>query len=251
MLYPRIIPCLDVAGGRVVKGVKFQSLKDAGDPVELAMLYEAQGADELALLDISATIEARGTALETVRAIRKELSIPLTVGGGVRTVDDARNLLLAGADKVSINSAALARPELIDELSDLFGSQCIVLAIDARQQDSGSWEPLGSAGSDSSGRCAIEWASEACERGAGEILLTSWDRDGSKSGFDLNLIEAIARHSPVPVIASGGGALPEHFVRALEVGASAVLAASIFHFGVYEVSNLKQAIQELGIEVRI
>ena len=251
MLYPRIIPCLDVSAGRVVKGVNFQSLRDAGDPVELAMLYETQGADELTLLDISATAEARRTALETVRAVRRELSIPLTVGGGVRTVEDVRNLLLAGADKISINSAALARPELIDELSDLFGSQCTVLAIDAKQRDPGSWEPLGSSGSASSGRCAVEWAIEACQRGAGEILLTSWDRDGSKSGFDLKLIEAIAGQISVPVIASGGGALPEHFARALEAGANAVLAASIFHFGDFEVSSLKQALQEEGIEVRI
>ncbi len=249
MLTPRIIPCLDVAAGRVVKGVRFAGLRDAGDPVERAAAYAAQGADELVLLDVSATPEARGHALDTVRAVRAVLPLPLTVGGGVRTADDAASLLEAGADKVAVNTAAVARPTLLIELAARFGSQCTILALDAARSGSG-WEVVVRSGSERTGLDAVQWAAEATDRGAGEILLTSFDRDGTASGYDLELLAAVRAAVPVPIIASGGAATPEHMAAALSAGADAVLAASILHDGTWTVAGLKTALAELGIEVR-
>lgn len=249
MLCVRIIPCLDVSHGRVVKGVKFQGLRDAGDPAELAALYEAQGADELVVLDISATTEARGTQLDTVRRVRAELSIPLTVGGGVRGVENAQNLLEAGADKVSLNTAAVERPELIAEIATRFGSQCAVVAIDARKGDSG-YEVLIRSGKETAGRDAIAWARDVVAHGAGELLLTSWDRDGTRSGYDLDLVAAVAAAVTVPVIASGGAAGADHLFQAIEAGADAVLAASIFHDREYTVGDVKAVLRERGVEIR-
>ena len=249
MLAVRVIPCLDVSHGRVVKGVKFQGLRDAGDPAELGALYEAQGADELVLLDVSATTEARGTQLDTVRRVRAELSIPLTVGGGVRGVRNAQDLLEAGADKVSLNTAAVERPELIAEIATRFGSQCAVVAIDAREQGDG-FEVLIRSGKESAGRDAIAWAREAVMRGAGELLLTSWDRDGTRSGYELELIGAVAAAVNVPVIASGGAAGAEHLYQAIAAGADAVLAASIFHDREYTVGDVKRELKARGVEIR-
>lgn len=249
MLCVRIIPCLDVSHGRVVKGVKFQGLRDAGDPAELGALYEAQGADELVVLDVSATTEARGTQLDTVRRVRAELSVPLTVGGGVRGVENAQSLLEAGADKVSLNTAAVERPELIAEIATRFGSQCAVVAIDARKAGDG-FEVLIRSGKESAGRDAIAWARDVVARGAGELLLTSWDRDGTRSGYDLELVGAVARAVTVPVIASGGAAGADHLYQAIDAGADAVLAASIFHDREYTIGEVKRQLKARGVEIR-
>jgi cyclase len=251
MLTRRVIPCLDVKDGRVVKGVRFQGLRDAGDPAERALAYELQGADELVLLDVSATPEGRGNALETVRRVRAVLSIPLTVGGGVKTLDDARALLEAGADKVSVNTAAVVTPALLDALAREFGSQCTVLAIDAaRTADGLAAEVVIRSGRERTGREVVGWAREAVARGVGELLLTSWDRDGTRSGYDLELLSSVATQVPVPVIASGGAAHAGHLAEALEHHASAVLAASIFHDGDLTVADVKAVLRGRGFEVR-
>ena len=249
MLLPRIIPCLDVDGGRVVKGIRFQGLRDAGDPVERAAVYADQGADELVVLDVSATPLGRGNALDVVRGVRSVLPLPLTVGGGVRRLADAEALLEAGADKVSVNTAAVAQPELLDELASRFGCQCTVLALDAARRNDG-WEVVIRSGRDRTGTDAVGWAAEAVERGAGEILLTSWDRDGTGIGYDTELLRAIRRVVPVPIIASGGAAGPQHMVEALAAGADALLAATIFHDGHTTVDSLKRRLEDLGVEVR-
>jgi imidazoleglycerol phosphate synthase cyclase subunit len=251
MLAVRIIPCLDVRGGRVVKGVRFQGLRDAGDPAELARAYEAQGADEIVVLDVSATPEGRGTQLETVARVRAVLSIPLTVGGGVRAAEDAGALLEAGADKVSVNTAAVDDPAVLTRIARRYGSQCAILALDAAARPDGGWEVVVRSGTVRTGMDAIAWAREAQERGAGEILLTSWDRDGTRSGYDLALLTAVSEAVHVPVIASGGAAGPEHLVEAVRAGADAVLAASIFHDGDYLVSDVKRALALEGLEVRL
>ena len=250
MLAVRIIPCLDVRDGRVVKGVKFQGLTDAGDPVERAAAYEADGADELVLLDVSATPEGRSTALETVGAVRRQLSIPLTVGGGVKRVEHAQALLEAGADKVGVNTAAVERPELLTELANRFGCQCTVLALDAARREQGGFEVVVLSGRKRTGIDALQWADQAVEAGAGEILLTSWDRDGTRRGYDLEMLAAMSERVSVPVIASGGASSPEHLLEAIQAGASAVLAASIFHYGEYTVDGLKDFLAENGVEVR-
>jgi imidazole glycerol-phosphate synthase subunit HisF len=249
MLTARIIPCLDVSHGRVVKGVRFQGLRDAGDPAERAALYERQGADEIVILDVSATPEGRGNQVETVQRVRARLGIPLTVGGGIRTIDDARALLEAGADKVSVNTAAVHRPELLTEVALRFGRQCTVLAIDAARRD-GGFEVLIKGGREGTGIDAVVWAHHGAERGAGEILLTSWDRDGTRAGYDLELTRAIATAVRVPVIASGGAAGPEHLKEAFDAGADAVLAASIFHDDELTVADVKRALGALGVPVR-
>ena len=252
MLTARVIPCLDVDGGRVVKGVRFQGLRDAGDPVELCAAYETQGADELVMLDVSATPEGRSNAHRTVAAVREALGVPLTVGGGVRRLRDAGDLLEAGADKVAANTAAVARPELLTEIAGRFGSQCAVVAIDAARRGAGDgWEAVTLSGRNRTGIDAVGWAREAAERGAGEVLLTSWDRDGARSGYDTALIAEVARAARVPVVASGGAAAPEHLVAALEAGADAVLAASIFHDGDYTVGDVKRAMARAGIPTRL
>ncbi len=249
MLARRVIPCLDVSHGRVVKGVRFQDLRDAGDPAERARCYEDQGADEIVILDVSATPEGRGHQLETVRRVREVLALPLTVGGGIRSVEDARALLEAGADKVSVNTAAVARPELIADISARFGRQCCVVAIDARRRGDG-FEVLVRGGRDGTGRDAVAWAAEAERLGAGEILLTSWDRDGTREGYDLALIRAVAQAVSLPIIASGGADRPRHLADALEAGADAVLAASIFHDGDLTVQEVKRELRSLGVRVR-
>lgn len=249
MLLPRVIPCLDVSGGRVVKGIQFQGLRDAGDPVERAAAYARQEADELVLLDVSATPEDRGNALDVVRAVRRVLPLPLTVGGGVRAASDAETLLEAGADKVAVNTAAVIRPDLLDEMATTFGCQCTILALDAARTG-GSWDTVIRSGRERTGRDAVEWAREATERGAGEILLTSWDRDGTGDGYDLKLIAAVRSVVSVPIIASGGAAGPAHMAEALEAGADAVLAASILHDGHTTVGDLKRELGALGVEVR-
>lgn len=247
----RVVPCLDVRDGRIVKGVRFQGLRDAGDPVERAALYAAQGADELVMLDVSATPEGRRTAADTVAAVRAVLDIPLTVGGGVRAVADAGRLLGAGADKVGVNSAAVARPALLTELAEQFGRQCVVLALDAaRRADGEGWEVVVRSGRDRTGLDAVAWARDAVARGAGEILLTSWDRDGTGVGYDLELLDAITEAVSVPVIASGGASTPAHLASALHAGADAALAASIFHDGVYTVGAVKDALAQDGVPVR-
>jgi cyclase len=250
MLTARIIPCLDVSHGRVVKGIRFQGLRDAGDPAERAALYERQGADEIVILDVSATPEERGNQVETVQRVRARLGIPLTVGGGIRTIDDARALLEAGADKVSINTAAVHRPELLSEIAERFGRQCTVLAIDAARREADGFEVLIKGGREGTGIDAIEWAREGIGRGAGEILLTSWDRDGTRAGYDLELTRAVAAAVRVPVIASGGAATPAHLKEAFDAGADAVLAASIFHDDVMTVGDIKRALAALGVHVR-
>ncbi len=250
MLAARVIPCLDIKDGRVVKGVRFQQLRDAGDPVENAAAYEEQGADEIILLDVSATPEGRGNAVETVRAVRSVLSIPLTVGGGVRRESDAGRLLDAGADKVGINTAAVSRPDLITEIAQRFGSQCTVLAVDAAMRSTGSWEVVVQSGSDRTGLDVVEWCRKATALGAGEILLTSWDRDGTRDGYDVELVAAVADAVTVPVIASGGAARSEHLVAALRAGASAALVASILHDGDTTVADLKLGLSRAGIMVR-
>jgi cyclase len=250
MLTVRIIPCLDVKDGRVVKGVNFVDLRDAGDPVEQARVYDAAGADELTFLDITASADNRDTILDVVARTAACVFMPLTVGGGVRSVDDIRKLLLAGADKASINSAAVARPELINEAARKFGSQCIVVAIDAKRVAPGRWEVFTHGGRRGTGRDAVAWAREAAERGAGEILLTSMDRDGTGEGFDLELTRTIAAAVSVPVIASGGVGRLEHFVDGARAGATGLLAASVFHFGTFTVAEAKAALAAAGLPVR-
>jgi cyclase len=246
----RVIPCLDVDAGRVVKGVRFVGLRDAGDPVELAARYDAEGADEVVFLDITASSDDRATMVDVVRRTADQVFIPLTVGGGVREVDDARDLLRAGADKVGVNSAAVARSDLVTELATEFGSQCVVVAIDARQAAAG-WEVYTHGGRKPTGLDAVSWAAEVAALGAGEILLTSMDRDGTRDGFDLRLTRAVVDAVPVPVIASGGVGDLHHLVEgAVEGGADAVLAASIFHFGEHTVAEAKAALAAAGIPVR-
>ena len=250
MLAKRIIPCLDVTNGRVVKGVNFVNLRDAGDPVELADRYNGEGADELVFLDITASSDARDTMADVVARTARKVFIPLAVGGGIRSVADARRILLAGADKVSVNTAAVRRPELISELSGEFGAQAVVLAIDARRHGA-SWHVYTRGGRDDEGLDAIAWAQRGEELGAGEILLTSMDTDGVQEGFDCALTKAVSQATHVPVIASGGAGKPEHFVRVLTDGcADAALAASIFHYGTYTVTQLKQELAKRGIPVR-
>ena len=251
MLAKRIIPCLDIKDGRVVKGVNFVNLRDAGDPVEQARLYNEQGADELVFLDISATHEGRRTTLDLVGRVADTVFMPLTVGGGIRTVDDIHDLLLAGADKVSLNSAAVKRPELLTEGAERFGAQCIVLAIDARRRDSG-WEVYVNGGRIPTGIDAVEWAARGVELGAGEILLTSMDADGTLAGYDLELTRTVAEAVSVPVIASGGAGTSSHFGEVLTKGrADAALAASLFHDGKLMIAELKKELQARGVPVRI
>ncbi|MFM2129486.1 MAG: cyclase [Pseudomonadota bacterium] len=252
MLKVRIIPCLDVKDGRVVKGVNFVDLRDAGDPVEQARVYDAAGADELCFLDITASSENRDTLYDVVRGTAEQCFMPLTVGGGVRTVEDIRKLLLAGADKVSINTAAVARPEFVREGAEKFGSQCIVVAIDAKAVAPGKWEIFTHGGRRATGLDAVEWAKRMVSLGAGEILLTSMDRDGTKAGFDCALTRAVADSVSVPVIASGGVGTLDHLVAGVRDGhASAVLAASIFHFGTYSVGEAKAHMAAAGLPVRL
>ena len=253
MLAKRVIPCLDVKDGRVVKGVRFVDLRDAGDPVEAALAYDRQGADELVFLDITASHEARAIMLDVVRRTAEGISMPLTVGGGVRSIDDVRGLLRAGADKVSLNTAALARPDLVREAAERFGSQCVVVAIDARRERAGTrrWGVYTHGGRRPAGRDAVEWGREVVKLGAGEILLTSMDRDGTKDGYDLELTRAVSEAVPVPVIASGGAGSLEHLYEGLVEGcADAVLAASIFHFGTHTLAEAKAYLRERGVEVR-
>lgn len=248
----RIVPCLDVRDGRVVKGVRFQGLRDAGDPATQAAAYAAQGADELVVLDVSATPEGRATAADTVAAVRAVLDVPLTVGGGIRQVADAERLLAAGADKIAVNSAAVQRPALLTELSQRFGAQCVVLALDAARtaQDTG-WEVVVQSGKVRTGIDAVDWARQAVQAGVGEILLTSWDRDGTGLGYDLDLLSAVSSAVSVPVVASGGAAGPEHLHQALQAGADAVLAASIFHDGVTTVGRVKAELAAQGDAMRL
>ncbi len=266
MLAKRIIPCLDVTGGRVVKGVNFVALRDAGDPVEIAARYNDQGADELTFLDITATSDGRDLILHIIEAVASQVFIPLTVGGGVRTVDDVRRLLNAGADKTSFNSAAIANPQVIDDASAKYGAQCIVVAIDAKRRGDADrqrsapggsvagpgWDVYSHGGRHNTGRDAVAWAREMVARGAGEILLTSMDRDGTRAGFDLELTRAVSDAVEVPVIASGGVGTLEHLADGIQIGgADAVLAASIFHYGEFTVRQAKQCMQARGIPVRI
>jgi len=251
MLVKRIIPCLDVTAGRVVKGIHFVNLRDAGDPVELAERYNEQGADELVFLDITASSDNRDTMVDVVARTARKVFIPLTVGGGIRSVEDARAVLLAGADKVSVNTAAVARPELIAELSREFGSQAVVLAIDAKRTAPGAWTVYVRGGRDDTGIDALEWAARGEALGAGEILLTSMDTDGVQTGFDCELTRTISRATRIPIIASGGAGRPEHFASVLTDGeADAALAASIFHYGTYTVGDLKDYLAQRGIPVR-
>ncbi|MET9495273.1 imidazole glycerol phosphate synthase subunit HisF [Streptomyces sp. NPDC006552] len=246
----RVIPCLDVDNGRVVKGVNFQNLRDAGDPVEMAKVYDAEGADELTFLDITASSGDRETTYDVVRRTAEQVFIPLTVGGGVRTADDVDKLLRAGADKVGVNTAAIARPELIREIAERFGRQVLVLSVDARRTASGSFEVTTHGGRRSAGLDAVEWAHRAAELGAGEILLNSMDADGTKDGYDLEMIEAVRRHVSVPVIASGGAGALGHFAPAVAAGADAVLAASVFHFGDLRIGEVKGGLRAAGYPVR-
>ncbi len=254
MLALRVIPCLDVKDGRVVKGVNFVSLRDAGDPVEQARLYGREGADELAFLDIAASHENRDTILDVVSRTAAELFIPLTVGGGVRSIEDVRRLLLAGADKASINSAAVAEPELVSRAAEFFGSQCIVVAVDARRTTPpgapGRWEVFTHGGRRPTGLDAVEWARRMARAGAGEILLTSMDRDGTKSGFDTELLRAVRAATGVPIIASGGVGAAEHFVEGARAGATGLLAASVFHYGEMRIADAKAALAAAGMPVR-
>jgi cyclase len=252
MHYKRVIPCLDVDAGRVVKGTEFVNLRDAGDPVELAAHYDAEGADEVVFLDITATHEKRDTIVELARRSADELFVPFTIGGGIRGVGDAQAVLDAGADKVSVNSAAVARPQLIDELANVLGAQCVVLAIDAkRRADGDGWEVYVAGGRTATGRDVVEWAREGVERGAGETLLTSMDRDGTEDGYDLELTHAVSQAVSVPVIASGGAGELDHLVAALQAGADAALCASIFHYGQFTVREAKEHLARAGISVRI
>jgi imidazole glycerol-phosphate synthase subunit HisF len=248
----RVIPCLDVDAGRVVKGINFQSLRDAGDPVELARVYDAEGADELTFLDISASADGRATTMEIVSRVAEEVFIPLTVGGGVRSVEDVDRLLRAGADKVGVNTAAIARPELVAEIADRFGNQVLVLSVDARRavDTASGFEVTTHGGRRSAGIDAVEWAARAASLGAGEILLNSMDADGTRDGFDLEMIAAVRAEVSVPVIASGGAGATTHFAPAVAAGADAVLAASVFHFGTLRVGEVKAALAEAGHPVR-
>jgi len=249
--YQRVIPCLDVDAGRVVKGTNFVDIRDAGDPVQLAERYDAAGADELVFLDITATHERRDTLVDLARRTADNVFVPFTIGGGIRSVQDAQAVLDAGADKVSVNSAAVARPELLDDLAEVFGAQCVVLAIDAKARPDGAgWEVYVAGGRTPTGRDAVAWAREGTQRGAGEILLTSMDRDGTNAGYDLALTRAVADATGVPVIASGGAGELDHLVEALRAGADAVLCASIFHYGRYTVGDAKERLAAAGVPVR-
>ncbi len=250
MLAPRLIPCLDIKDGRVVKGIRFQNLRDAGDPVEQASVYQDQGADEIVILDVSATPEGRGHAVETTSKVRQVLSIPLTVGGGVRSLEDAATLLEAGADKVAVNTAAVRRPKLLSELAGRFGSQCTVLAVDAAEGGAAGWEVVVNGGRTRTGLDVRNWIESAAALGAGEILLTSWDRDGTRSGYDLDLLVAATSAVTIPVIASGGADNAEHLMEALFSGAAAVLIASILHDGITTVDSLKDELRANGTTVR-
>jgi cyclase len=250
MHYKRVIPCLDVDSGRVVKGVGFVDLRDAGDPVELASRYDAAGADELVFLDITATSGKRETVVDLARRTADDVFVPFTIGGGIRSVADAQAVLDAGADKVSINSAALARPELIDELAATFGAQCVVLAIDAKAHGGDGWEAYAAGGRMPTGRDAVAWAREGAERGVGEILLTSMDRDGTNAGYDLPLTQAVAEAVTVPVIASGGAGELRHLSEAVGAGADAVLCASILHYGQHTIAEIKECLAGEGVPVR-
>ena len=257
MLAKRIIPCLDVTGGRVVKGVKFVELRDAGDPVECAKAYEAQGADELTFLDITASSDGRDTMVDIVRRVAEQVFMPLTVGGGIRTPDDVRRMLNAGADKVSFNTAAINNPDILNQCSEQFGSQCTVLAIDARRNaalpgEASAWTVYTHGGRNPTPLDAMDWAQEGVARGAGEILLTSMDADGTKTGYDLELTRAISEAVGVPVIASGGAGTLDHLVEAVTIGkADAVLAASIFHFGEFTIRQVKEYMRSKGVTVRL
>ncbi|MBL8925332.1 MAG: imidazole glycerol phosphate synthase subunit HisF [Pseudonocardia sp.] len=252
----RVIPCLDVDAGRVVKGVNFQNLRDAGDPVEMAAVYDAEGADELTFLDVTASSGGRETMVDVVHRTAEQVFIPLTVGGGIRTPDDVDRMLRAGADKVSVNTAAIARPELLGEMARRFGSQCIVLSVDARTVPAGSpptpsgWEVTTHGGRRGTGIDAVEWAARGAELGVGEILLNSMDADGTRAGFDLKMIAAVRAAVDVPVIASGGAGAVEHFAPAVRAGADAVLAASVFHFGTLRIGQVKDALRAEHVEVR-
>jgi cyclase len=249
--YKRIIPCMDVDAGRVVKGTRFIDIRDAGDPVELAAFYDQHGADELVFLDITATSDKRATVVELARRAADEVFVPFTIGGGVRTVDDAQAVLDAGADKVSVNSAAVARPALLGEMAKVFGDQCVVLAVDAkRRHDGDGWEVFTAGGRTPTGLDAIAWVREGVERGAGEILLTSMDRDGTKDGYDLELVRAVADAVEVPVIASGGVGEPRHMIDGIAAGADAVLAASIFHYGEWTIDAVREQLAAAGVPMR-
>jgi cyclase len=247
--FKRVIPCMDVDAGRVVKGTRFIDIRDAGDPVALAAHYDAEGADELVFLDITATSDKRATVVELARRAADEVFVPFTIGGGVREVADAHAVLDAGADKVSVNSAAVARPELLDELAQVFGAQCVVLAVDAKRRGA-AWEVHVAGGRTPTGRDALQWIREGAERGAGEILLTSMDRDGTQDGYDTELLQAITEAVDVPVIASGGAGEPRHLVDAFAAGADAVLCASIFHYGRYRIGEVKEHLAAAGVAVR-
>lgn len=252
MVSKRIIPCLDVKDGRVVKGVRFVNLRDAGDPVEVAKKYSEEGADEITFLDITASHEKRKTMIDVVERTASEVFVPLTVGGGLRTVEDVRELLLAGADKITINTAAITDPDFVRRASDRFGSQCIVVAIDARRKDGGGWEVFTHGGRNPTGIDAVGWAAKMEDFGAGEILLTSMDRDGTEDGYDLELTRTISETVGIPVIASGGAGRLEHLVEAVEAGrADAVLCASIFHYGKYSINEAKLFLSEKGVLVRL
>ncbi len=255
MLTKRVIPCFDVAGGRVVKGVQFTDLRDAGDPVELAHVYDAEGADELVFLDIKASPDRRNTAIDMVRSIADQVFIPFTVGGGIRAADDVRKMLESGADKVAINTAAVEDPHLVEEAAHRFGSQCIVVAIDAKRSDDGHWVVHTYGGVDGGTPVqldAVEWAVHCAERGAGEILVTGMDADGTQNGYDIPLTRAVSEAVSVPVVASGGAGAPEHLLEAITEGkADAVLAASIFHFGTHRIREVKEYLAEHGVPVRL
>ncbi|MDR3521483.1 MAG: imidazole glycerol phosphate synthase subunit HisF [Acidocella sp.] len=250
MLKLRVIPCLDVKDGRVVKGVNFVSLRDAGDPVEQAAVYDAAGADELTFLDITASSDYRDTILDVVARTAEKIFLPLTVGGGIRSVADMRRLLLAGADKCSINSAAIARPELVAEAAQKFGSQCVVVAIDARRSAPGKWQVFSHGGRQNTGLDVVEWAQQMAALGAGEILLTSMDRDGTGKGFDLDLLRAVCGAVRLPVVASGGVGTLEHFVEGAKAGATGLLAASVFHFGTFKIDDVKTALSQAHLPIR-
>jgi cyclase len=250
-LLVRIIPCLDVDAGRVVKGTKFKNLRDAGDPVELAAFYDREGADEIVFYDISASHEQRNTATELARRAAEEVFVPYTIGGGVRTVEDMRAMLRAGADKVSINSAAVGNPDLINEGAERFGSQCVVLSVDVKRRDfAPGWEVYLNGGRSNTGMDALSWLIEGERRGAGEFVLNSMDADGTETGYDLDLITAVAEKTSVPIVASGGAGSPEHMVAAVYAGAGAVLAASIFHFGEWSIAEVKEHMRQVGVPVR-
>ncbi len=251
MLKLRVIPCLDVKDGRVVKGVNFVSLRDAGDPVEQASVYDAAGADELTFLDITASHENRDTILDVVARTAARVFLPLTVGGGIRTPEDMRRLLLAGTDKCSLNSAAVARPEFVREAATKFGSQCVVVAVDAKQSRPGKWEVFTHGGRNNTGIDVLDWCRQVVSLGAGELLLTSMDRDGTGKGFDIELLKAVCAAVRVPVIASGGVGTLQHFVEGAQAGATGLLAASVFHFGTFTIAQVKEALASAGLPVRL